>query len=66
MADLFWPGDERAGDHFTSPALLRAMVTEVRPGGVVAVEDIYTPSLHADPPAPAAFVQPTMSFPEKN
>ena len=27
MADLFWPGDERAGDHFTSPALLRALAT---------------------------------------
>lgn len=26
MADLFWPGDERAGEHFTSAALLRAMV----------------------------------------
>lgn len=40
--------------HLADPvAVLRAMVTEVRPGGVVAVEDIYTPSLHADPPAPA-------------
>ena len=27
MADLFWPGDERAGDHLTSSALLHAMVT---------------------------------------
>jgi 3-carboxy-cis,cis-muconate cycloisomerase len=26
MADLFWPGDERAGDLFTESALLRAMV----------------------------------------
>ncbi|MBZ5739463.1 lyase family protein [Nocardioides mangrovi] len=26
MADLFWPGDERAGLHFTSAAFLRAMV----------------------------------------
>jgi len=26
VADLFWPGDERAGDLFTSAALLRAMV----------------------------------------
>jgi 3-carboxy-cis,cis-muconate cycloisomerase len=26
MGDLFWPGDERAGDHFTSAAFLRAMV----------------------------------------
>lgn len=27
MADLFWPGAERAGDLFTDAALLRAMVT---------------------------------------
>ena len=26
MADLFWPGDERAGQHFTGAAFLRAMV----------------------------------------
>lgn len=26
MADLFWPGDVRAGEHFTSEAFLRAMV----------------------------------------
>jgi 3-carboxy-cis,cis-muconate cycloisomerase len=26
MTDLFWPGDERAGDHFTTASLLRAMV----------------------------------------
>jgi 3-carboxy-cis,cis-muconate cycloisomerase len=26
MADLFWPGDERAGDHFTATAFVRAMV----------------------------------------
>jgi 3-carboxy-cis,cis-muconate cycloisomerase len=26
MADLFWPGDDRAGDHFTSASFLRAMV----------------------------------------
>lgn len=26
MADLFWPGDERAGEHFTALALVRAMV----------------------------------------
>jgi 3-carboxy-cis,cis-muconate cycloisomerase len=25
MTDLFWPGDERAGDHLTSASLLRAM-----------------------------------------
>lgn len=28
MTDLFWPGDERAGDHFTSASFLHAM-TEV-------------------------------------
>ena len=26
MTDLFWPGDERAGDTFSSAVLLRAMV----------------------------------------
>jgi len=26
VADLFWPGAERAGDLFTDAALLRAMV----------------------------------------
>src|SRR4051794_19721988 len=26
MADLFWPGDERAGEHFTDEAFLAAMV----------------------------------------
>ena len=26
MADLFWPGDERAGGHFTSAAFLQALV----------------------------------------
>lgn len=26
MADLFWPGDERAGEHFTDAAFLAAMV----------------------------------------
>lgn len=26
MADLFWPGDDRAGDHFTSESFLWAMV----------------------------------------
>lgn len=26
MADLFWPGDERAGEHFTATAFVRAMV----------------------------------------
>jgi 3-carboxy-cis,cis-muconate cycloisomerase len=27
MADLFWPGDERAGFHFTSASFLRMLVT---------------------------------------
>lgn len=27
MADLFWPGDERAGHHFSSASFLRAMVS---------------------------------------
>ncbi|MGB0099454.1 MAG: lyase family protein [Nocardioides sp.] len=26
MTDLFWPGDERAGEHFTDAAFLRALV----------------------------------------
>ena len=26
MADLFWPGDERAGDAFTDAAVLASMV----------------------------------------
>lgn len=26
MGDLFWPGDDRAGDHFTSASFLQAMV----------------------------------------
>ena len=26
MADLFWPGDERAGDHFTAVSFVRALV----------------------------------------
>jgi 3-carboxy-cis,cis-muconate cycloisomerase len=26
MADLFWPGDDRAGDHFTSESFLAALV----------------------------------------
>ena len=40
--------------HLVDPvAVLRAMVAAVRPGGVVAVEDLYTPSLRAEPAAPA-------------
>ena len=33
-------------------AALRAMVAAVRPGGFVAVEDLYTGSLRSEPPAP--------------
>jgi ubiquinone/menaquinone biosynthesis C-methylase UbiE len=36
--------------HLVEPmAALRAMVSAVRPGGVVAVEDLFTPTLHAEP-----------------
>jgi hypothetical protein len=34
-------------------AALRAMGAAVRPGGVVAVEDLFTGTLRSDPPAPA-------------
>jgi ubiquinone/menaquinone biosynthesis C-methylase UbiE len=40
--------------HLVDPmAVVRAMRLAVRPGGFVAVEDLYTPSLHAEPPVPA-------------
>ena len=40
--------------HLTEPvAALRAMRSAVRPGGWVAVEDLYTGTLRAEPPAPA-------------
>jgi ubiquinone/menaquinone biosynthesis C-methylase UbiE len=40
--------------HLVDPAAaVRAMRAEVRPGGVVAVEDIFTGTLRSDPPAPA-------------
>jgi ubiquinone/menaquinone biosynthesis C-methylase UbiE len=40
--------------HLVDPmAVVRAMRASVRPGGVVAVEDLFTPSLHAEPPVPA-------------
>ena len=40
--------------HLVDPmAVVRAMCISVRPGGVVAVEDLYTPALHAEPPVPA-------------
>ena len=34
-------------------AALRAMGAAVRPGGVVAVEDLFTGTVRSDPPAPA-------------
>jgi ubiquinone/menaquinone biosynthesis C-methylase UbiE len=40
--------------HLVEPmALVRAMASAVAPGGVVAVEDLFTPSLHAEPHLPA-------------
>lgn len=40
--------------HLLEPAAaVRAMAASVRPGGVVAVEDLFTGTLHADPPAAA-------------
>lgn len=40
--------------HLVDPlTVVRAMCSAVRPGGVVAVEDLFTPSLRADPPVPA-------------
>ncbi|GAA4797350.1 hypothetical protein GCM10023200_36960 [Actinomycetospora chlora] len=40
--------------HLVEPmAALRAMVAAVRPGGVVVVEDLFTPTLHAEPRVPA-------------
>jgi 3-carboxy-cis,cis-muconate cycloisomerase len=44
MADLFWPGDERAGDLFTDTALVAAMV---------AVEDAWLAALVGAGVAPA-------------
>ena len=40
MADLFWPGDERADGHFTSAAFLRTMVAVV---GVWLGRDLELP-----------------------
>ena len=48
MADLFWPGAERAGDLFTDAALLRAMVT-VESAWLAALVDLKV----ADPAAAA-------------
>ena len=45
MTDLFWPGDERAGDLFSDTALLTAMV---------AVEDAWLDALVGTGMAPAA------------
>ena len=40
--------------HLADPAAaLRAMAAEVRPGGTVAVEDIFVGTLRSEPPAPA-------------
>jgi len=40
--------------HLVDPsAVVRAMASEVRPGGVVAVEDLFTGMLRSEPPAPA-------------
>jgi ubiquinone/menaquinone biosynthesis C-methylase UbiE len=40
--------------HLVDPAAaVRAMRAEVRPGGTVAVEDLFVGTLHSDPPAPA-------------
>jgi len=41
MADLFWPGDERAGEHFTDAAFLAAMVAvEEEWSGAVLATDV--------------------------
>lgn len=42
MADLFWPGDERAGEHFTTAAFARAMVSVESEwlGSELAVPDV--------------------------
>ena len=40
--------------HLVDPsAVVRGMASEVRPGGVVAVEDLFTGTLRSEPPAPA-------------
>jgi SAM-dependent methyltransferase len=40
--------------HLVDPAAaVRAMRAEVRPGGIVAVEDLFLGTLRSDPPAPA-------------
>ncbi len=40
--------------HLVDPmSALRSMRSVARPGGVVAVEDLFTPSLHAEPPVAA-------------
>jgi ubiquinone/menaquinone biosynthesis C-methylase UbiE len=40
--------------HLVDPmSALRSMRSAARPGGVVAVEDLFTPSLHAEPPVAA-------------
>jgi SAM-dependent methyltransferase len=40
--------------HLVDPsAAVRAMAAEVRPGGAVAVEDLFVGTLRSDPPAPS-------------
>src|SRR5690348_14542768 len=40
--------------YLTEPvAAIRAMAAAVRPGGIIAVEDIFSDDLHSDPPTPA-------------
>jgi ubiquinone/menaquinone biosynthesis C-methylase UbiE len=40
--------------HLVDPmAVVRAMRAALRPGGALAVEDVFAPTLHAEPPVPA-------------
>ncbi|WP_373696303.1 class I SAM-dependent methyltransferase [Actinomycetospora flava] len=40
--------------HLVDPmGVVRAMAAAVRPGGIAAVEDIFTPTLRSEPPVPA-------------
>jgi len=48
MTDLFWPGDERAGDHLTSAAFLRAMLGVERAWLDVLGRQVDLPDLTAD------------------
>ncbi|MDT7802133.1 MAG: 3-carboxy-cis,cis-muconate cycloisomerase, partial [Actinomycetota bacterium] len=53
MSDLFWPGDERAGDLMSDAALLSAMV---------AVEDAWLTALVDAGVAPATARQPVQAL----